>query len=487
MGISIAFMDAKLHGVVLINPYTPLFSLNLNYVQSIFAEIYIIFVFMKHFRIITISIISALLGLFIADVAFMVSLYYSIKERYLYDVEQCLMRADLIELIDRLNIAGYGDENGVIALWLGLQTSDIGAARTPDELIKVRYSQGYKRMDRQLISVVTKYLHDTYGNEGEPNIELLEEVFRRELNFSGFFPEDVIILKEGDGLERSESMWRIDNRVDGKLITEAYISPLAGKVLHEMSGVIAVNAAIAIILSFAFWYLLHVISRQRSIEEMKDDFTNNMTHELKTPIAIAYAANDSLLQFPDPNDEARTRKYLTASLEQLSKLTGLVDNILAMSMERRRNLFMAKEKIHLKPFLESIIEQQKIKIHKTCTFSLICNEGAHVLAEPSHLSNIIYNLIDNSLKYSLDDVAIEIRANNNSIAVSDNGIGIAKKYLPEIFNKFYRVPSGNRLNQRGYGIGLFYVKSIVEKHGWDISVSSEVGKGTTFTIKFTAE
>ena len=282
-------------------------------------------------------------------------------------------------------------------------------------------------------------------------------------------------------------MWEIGNRVDGKLITEAYISPLAGKVLHEMSGVIAVNAAIAIVLGCAFWYLLHVINRQRTIEEMKDDFTNNMTHELKTPIAIAYAANDSLLQFPDPADQARTRKYLKASLEQLSKLTGLVENILAMSMERRKNLSMAKEKIQLKPFLEGIIEQHKIKIRKKCTFSLTCDGGAHVSADPTHLSNIIYNLIDNSVKYSEDDVVIEITADDNSIVLSDNGIGIAKKYLPEIFNKFYRVPSGNRQNQRGYGIGLFYVKSIVEKHGWNISVSSEVGKGTKFIIKFTAQ
>lgn len=425
-----------------------------------------------------------LLSLFIADVAFMVSLYNSIKERYIGDVEQCLMRADLIELIDRMNSAGYGDDQGVIAVWIGLQKSDIGAARTPEELLNINYSQGYKRMDRQLISVITNYLHDTYGNEGEPDIELLEEVFRRELNFSGFYPEDVIILKEGGTLEYSGDMWEIGNRVDGKLITEAYISPLAGEVLHEMSGVIAVNAAIAIVLGFAFWYLIHIISRQRTIEEMKDDFTNNMTHELKTPIAIAYAANDSLLQFPDPSDETRTRKYLTASLEQLTKLTGLVENILAMSMERRKNLAMAKENIHLKPFLESIIEQQKIKIRKSCTISLICDEDVYLSADPTHLSNVLFNLIDNSVKYSGDNLVVEIKADNHSITVADNGIGIAKKHLSDIFNKFYRVPSGNKMNLRGYGIGLFYVKSIVEKHGWDISVSSVTGKGTTFIIKF---
>lgn len=220
---------------------------------------------------------------------------------------------------------------------------------------------------------------------------------------------------------------------------------------------------------------------------MKDDFTNNMTHELKTPIAIAYAANDALLQFPDPADEARTRKYLTASLEQLSKLTGLVEKILGMSMERRKNLTLAKEKIQLKEFLESIVEQHKFKIQKDCRFILDCDNDAAIAADPTHLSNIISNLIDNSVKYSGESVVINISANKESITFSDNGIGIERKYLPDIFNKFFRVPSGNQQNQRGYGIGLFYVKSIIEKHGWSISVTSEVGKGTKFIIRFKAQ
>ena len=217
---------------------------------------------------------------------------------------------------------------------------------------------------------------------------------------------------------------------------------------------------------------------------MKDDFTNNMTHELKTPIAIAYAANDSLLQFPDPNDEARTKKYLTAALEQLSKLSGLVESILAMSMERRKHLAMAKENINLKEFLTKIIEQQKLKTEKTCEFVLKCPEDAVVEADPTHFSNVIGNLIDNSIKYSGDSVKIAIKLDSTGLSVSDNGIGIPEKSLPDIWSKFYRVPHGNRTDVRGYGIGLFYVKSIIEKHGWNISVVSRQGKGSIFTIKF---
>jgi len=477
-------MAAKIYGTVLIDAYVPLFSLNLSAGLPGIPNNNGKFAGMKHFRLILTIIRLVTLFLFVADVIFMVTLYNSIKKRYIDDVEQCLRRADLIELIDRLTARGYG-KDGVIEVWLGLEKSDVGAAKSPEELLDINYSQGYKRMDRQLISVITKYLHDSYGdNIGSPDMEMLEEVFRRELNFSGFYPEEVYIISSEGTIEYSSDLWEMEHRVDGELIYKACISPLTRNVFDEMSGVIAVTVAIALVFTFAFWYLLYVINRQRTIEEMKDDFTNNMTHELKTPIAIAYAANDSLLQFPDPSDEARTRKYLTAALEQLAKLTVLVDNILAMSMERRKNLTLAKEEIRLRPFLESIIKQQKIKVQKECHIRLECQDDATVKADPAHLSNILGNLIDNSVKYSGDRVDIIVRADSGSISVSDNGIGISRKNLPEIFNRFYRVPSGNRQNVRGYGIGLFYVKSIVEKHGWDISVESEVGVGTTFLIKF---
>ena len=178
------------------------------------------------------------------------------------------------------------------------------------------------------------------------------------------------------------------------------------------------------------------------------------------------------------------KKYLSASLEQLSKLAGLVESILAMSMERRKHLVMAKEKIELRSFLSSIIEQQKLRAEKNCEITFICPKDAYVDADPTHFSNVISNLIDNSIKYSGTNVRITINADSTDVSVSDNGIGIPEKSLPDIFNKFYRVPHGNTVEVRGYGIGLFYVKSIVEKHGWQISVESRIGKGSKFNIKF---
>lgn len=441
---------------------------------------------MKHFKLILISIRVVFTLLLAANVFFMVQLYDSIKERYISDVEQSLSRADQIETVDRIIDAGLGGEDDVVWLNLGLQKSDVGDAMDAEGLRDKDYSQGFRRPDKQILSMIAGCLHnDIYTDKiGEPNIPKLEEAFRRDLAFSGFYPEEVYVVVPGGTLEYSSSLWAITYRVNDDTIYYAYISPLTKNILGEMSGVIATSALIALVLTFGFWYLLHVIRRLRTIEEMKDDFTNNMTHELKTPIAIAYAANDALLQFPDPADEKRTKKYLIAAIEQLTKLAGLVENILAMSMERRKHLTMAKEKINLKAFLTSIIEQQKLKADKPCDIVLNCPEDVIVEADPTHFSNVMGNLIDNSVKYSGDSVSIIIEADATGVSVSDNGIGIPEKAFPYIWSKFYRVPHGNRSEVRGYGIGLFYVKSIIDKHDWTIGVESKEGKGSKFIIKF---
>lgn len=440
---------------------------------------------MKHFKVILAVMRVVVTLLFAGNVIFMVQLYNSIKERYISDVEQCLSRADQIEMVDRIVEAGLTDEDDLVLIQIGLQKSDVGSTMSVEELREMDYSQGFRRADKQIMSMIAQHLHDYYGDQaGLANIARMEEAFRRDLNFSGYYPDEVYISGPDEVSEYSSDLWEIEYRVNGELTYYAYISPLTKNIFGEMSGVIVTSALIAIVLTFGFWYLLHVIKRLRTIEEMKDDFTNNMTHELKTPIAIAYAANDSLLQFPDPTDEKRTKKYLSAALEQLSKLAGLVENILAMSMERRKHLVMAKERVNLREILMSVVEQQRLRADKACEITLDCHEDVTVEADPMHFSNVIGNLIDNSIKYSGDVVSIDIRAGRAGVSVADNGNGIPAKSLPDIFNKFYRVPHGDRSDVRGYGIGLFYVKSIVEKHGWSIEVESRVGKGSIFTIKF---
>ena len=208
-----------------------------------------------------------------------------------------------------------------------------------------------------------------------------------------------------------------------------------------------------------------------------------MTHELKTPIAIAYSANDALLNYDTTNDSQKKVTYLNIANKQLKRLGELVENILAMSMERRKTMKLKPETVRLRPFVEEIATAQRMRGEKKITINVDVDANTSIATDRTHLSNILNNLIDNAIKYSGDSVAIKISGNGKEISVADNGIGIPAGSIPYLFNKFYRVPHGNRQDVRGYGIGLYYVKSIIDKMGWTIDVRSKEREGSVFTIK----
>ncbi|WP_349875413.1 sensor histidine kinase, partial [Bacteroides cellulosilyticus] len=253
--------------------------------------------------------------------------------------------------------------------------------------------------------------------------------------------------------------------------------------------ILTTSFVILIILGFSFWFLIRTILRQKTLEEMKSDFTNNITHELKTPIAVAYAANDALLNFNLAEDKQQRDKYLGICQEQLQRLSGLVEQILSMSMERRKTFRLHPETLSLHDLFPTLIEQHKLKAGKPVEINLdIAPEDLTIIADRTHFSNILSNLIDNAIKYSPDkaDIMICCRKKETEqveISVTDHGIGIPTDKQPHIFDKFYRVPTGNIHNTKGYGLGLFYVKTMVEKHGGMVTVRSEAGKGSTFTIR----
>ena len=217
---------------------------------------------------------------------------------------------------------------------------------------------------------------------------------------------------------------------------------------------------------------------------MKDDFTHNMTHELKTPVAVAYSAADSMLRYYDHSDEERNRKLLSIIMQRLNYLGGMIENILSMSMERFKSMQLNIEKVSLKPLVEEIAGMMEMKADKPVNIDVQIEQHAEVYADPLHLGNVISNLIDNAVKYSGNTVDIKIIGDNHKIEISDNGIGIPKDSRPYIFDKFYRATNGDKYEVSGYGLGLYYAKQITDMHGWCIAVDSECGIGTVFTIYF---
>lgn len=259
-------------------------------------------------------------------------------------------------------------------------------------------------------------------------------------------------------------------------------------VLQRVLPPIAFSIFTFLIILIAFACNFNMIKKLRAIDEMKSDFTNNITHELKTPIAIAYSSVDALLNFNDEDNPQKTRKYLAICQQQLTLLTQLIEQILSLSMERRQHMALNIERVEVLPVVSELINGQKLKQKKIISFKVDIPVGFTVKADKLHFRNIINNLVDNAVKYSGDNLEIRIKAkqegNRSVITVADNGIGISTDNQKFIFNKFYRVPQGNLHTVKGYGLGLFYVKSMMDKFQGEISVSSELGKGTTFKLRF---
>ena len=333
---------------------------------------------------------------------------------------------------------------------------------------------------KKVVAQVSSKLPASSSGEGQSNIKMKE-----------YFPSSDAVKYQ----------YVVSN--EGEPNEEKYvltIEPMTMAVLSQMAGILATSLFIMLILAFAFWYLIHTMLKQKTLDAMKSDFTNNITHELKTPIAVAYAANDALLNYGMMNNPEKARKYLGIAQKQLQQLSGMVEQILSMSMERRKNMLLNMEEVSVKEVIEPLIAQHQLKASKKVEVSFTVEpENLMVRADRMHFSNIVSNLIDNAIKYSGDEVKIVIKAslgsdsssksqNVNSedmviITVEDNGIGIAHAKLPYIFDKFYRVTDGNKYSVKGYGLGLFYVKSLMEKMGGSVSVESELGKGTCFELK----
>mgnify|MGYP002602490700 CR=1 FL=1 len=433
---------------------------------------------MKRFRTITTICLTAIAIMVAGNIWYLYSLYNSIKEQTLQTVSECVRRADILEIISRLNGATQGDDDSFIKLTLMVQGEK---TQTGD--------YEYPNLLDNLNQTMSEYFHVIEQSDPrmpERNIAMLDSIFRKELNNSGLYPEIVSILPVEDKVDKYEGLWSIDFAMTDSQqpIYKVCFSPMNGHILRQMSGIILTSAAILLLMSFLIWYLLHWVGKLRTIEQMKDDFTHNMTHELKTPVAVAYSAADSMLRYYDQSDEARNKQFLRIIMQRLSYLSGMIENILSMSMERFKTIKLNIEEVALKPIVEDISGMMELKATKPVEIDIDIPDNLSIQADSLHLGNILSNLIDNALKYSDDSVHIIIKADAHSITISDNGVGIDKENLPFIFDKFYRVTSGDRYEVGGYGLGLFYVKQITELMGWDIDVASKPGQGTMFTIRF---
>ena len=475
---------------------------------------------MKRFKTISTTFIVVIAAIFACNVFYLVNLYNSIKANVEREVMTALADTDIDDMWERSErarmmaqandkpiltreeadsiyhaehgqISGHVDEDGNFETTTHKENGDLSVKRTP-----LMRDQSYAN---QMMKAMSQQMHESMDRYYGYDLNITDSIFRARLADRQIYPDSVAIeiVSETDsvllgniqlqnGIEGYD-VFRLCFSPENRWFYRASVSPLTRHILSQMLGIIVTIFLLMIAFSLAFWYLFRTVSQLRTIEEMKDDFVSNMTHELKTPIAIAYSANDALLNYDTANDPDKKVTYLNIANKQLKRLGELVENILAMSMERRKTMKLKPEEIQLHSFVEEIASAQCMRGEKNININVDMDESIMVETDRTHLANILNNLIDNAIKYSGDSVEITVTANNNYLSVKDNGIGIPSKSIPYLFNKFYRVPHGNRQDVRGYGIGLYYVKSILDKMGWAIEVKSTEGEGSVFIIKFSKD
>ncbi|MBQ6871434.1 MAG: HAMP domain-containing histidine kinase [Bacteroidales bacterium] len=255
--------------------------------------------------------------------------------------------------------------------------------------------------------------------------------------------------------------------------------------LGRMWGLIASSVAIIILLAGVLIYLVRTMFRQKTLEEMRRDFTHNITHELKTPISVAVTATDALRNFSADADPDRRSRYLEIVETQLTQLSTMVEHILSVSVEGREYKYNPTV-VYLQDVISQLTQGAGINTGKKPVFNIDCAEHIKILADEFHIKNLLATVIDNAVKYSAEpviDIKVSDKTENVTVEIKDNGCGISKEHLSHVFEKFYRVPTGDIHTVRGYGLGLYYAKQVAELHKGTISMKSRIGEGTTVTIK----
>ncbi|MBO3698056.1 sensor histidine kinase KdpD [Roseivirga sp. E12] len=278
--------------------------------------------------------------------------------------------------------------------------------------------------------------------------------------------------------------------MDGDYHLAVFFPSQNAYVFAQSSGALILSIVFILLLLFCFAYTLIVIQRQKKLSVIKNDFINNLTHEFKTPIASIALATSMLKRDSVDENEVKKANYLDLIEHEGKRLEGQVDKVLQIAMIDSGNFSLNKKLLNVHEAIKRVVESMSLVVSKRqgqIELDLKASQ-AEVMADETHLVNVIYNLVDNALKYTVDVPIISITTRDSEdgieISIKDNGIGIGEEIQKYIFDKFYRAEKGNVHNVKGFGLGLSYVKNIIEAHSGKIGLSSEINRGSEFRMYF---
>ncbi len=261
-------------------------------------------------------------------------------------------------------------------------------------------------------------------------------------------------------------------------------------ILGHMKATMAITGGLLVVLLFCFGYTLFSIIRQKKISEMKTDFINNMTHEFKTPVSTIMIAAEALKDNDLAIDRSRISRLANIIFEENERLGSHIERVLNIAKIDKNDFKLEKRPLDVNDMISIVVDSMSLKLQKVeADVRLELDaDNAVIVADELHFSNVLYNLIDNAIKYSEGKPQITISSANRSgqviIRVADKGIGMSRDQQSKIFEQFYRIPTGNVHNVKGFGLGLSYVNTIVKRLNGTINVRSEKDKGSEFELKF---
>jgi two-component system phosphate regulon sensor histidine kinase PhoR len=271
-------------------------------------------------------------------------------------------------------------------------------------------------------------------------------------------------------------------------VLHIYIHEPRNYIISQMGWMIVASVVFTSIIFSAFWLTIRTMFRQKKLSEVKSDFINNMTHEFKTPLATISLAADALGNEKVIRDEQKIRYYSGIIKDENRRMNKQVERILQAARIERQDVKLHLQELDAHEAIRKVAENFALQIEES-SGELKLNLNApryRIKADEVHFNNIIFNLLDNAIKYADGNPRIEVETLQSgqmlAIRVRDNGIGMNKETQSRIFEKFYRAHTGNLHNVKGFGLGLSYVKTMVDAHNGKIKVESTVGKGSTFTI-----
>lgn len=259
-------------------------------------------------------------------------------------------------------------------------------------------------------------------------------------------------------------------------------------VIRKMWVMLVFSFIFMIVLVASFIFVIRTILWQKKLSEIKSDFINNLTHEFKTPIATTSLAAEMLIRSDVSENPPKVKKYGKVILYESTRLQSQVEQILQIASLEKGSFSFKYKKIDIHQLLDNVVGSFELRIKKS-NVSLTTDLEAEVFiisTDMIHITNVFYNLVDNAIKYSLENPEISIATWNTKkeivIRFTDKGIGISKEYQKDVFKNLFRVPTGNLHDVRGFGLGLYYSKNVVESLGGQITLNSEVGQGSSFDV-----